>query len=96
MDRMFECFNGASRLLPTRWSAVQAGGQCTPIRRASVKSPMGWLLVLEREIARYALAHGGYGLIGIQTHFFIFEAPSQPFDEHVIPPAPASIHTERP
>lgn len=33
--------------------------------------------------------------IGMKIDLFIFEAPPQPFYEHIVPPTPGPIHTDR-
>lgn len=62
--------------------------------RLAVKRPMRSLLVIAQQIVRPAFARGPHGLIGIQIDRFVFETPPQPFDKHVVPPAPRPIHTD--
>jgi len=34
------------------------------------------------------------GLEGIEEHAFVFQRPPQPFDEHVVHPAPTPVHRD--
>ncbi len=51
-------------------------------------------LIVEGHVARHPLLGVGDGLIGMEIDLFIFEAPPQPFDEHIIPPPLRPIHTD--
>ncbi len=51
-------------------------------------------LVIEGHVARHPLLGSADRLIGMEIHLFVFETPPQPFDEHVVAPAPGPIHTD--
>ena len=51
-------------------------------------------LVVERQIAFQALMRGPDGLVGVQIHLLVFDALPESFDEHVVPPAPFSVHAD--
>lgn len=74
--------------------AVQAGFPEHAIGRASVKRAMRPELIIEPQVTGHALLSIVNGLVDVERDLFIFKAPPQPFDEHIIPPAPGPIHTD--
>jgi len=51
-------------------------------------------LIVEGHVTRHTFARGSDGLVGMEIHLLIFEAPPQPFDEDVVPPPPDPIHAD--
>lgn len=51
-------------------------------------------LIVESHVTRHAFARGPDGLLGLEIHLLIFEAPPQPFDEDVVPAPPDPIHAD--
>lgn len=50
-------------------------------------------LIIKDQVVCPALPSVMDGLIGMEIHLFVFEAPLQPFDEDVVSPSPGPIHT---
>lgn len=77
--------------------SLRGGGPCglvlpvDAIGRASVKRAMRPDLIVEGHGLRHPLVDLADGLVGVEGDFFVFEAPPQPLDEDIVPPAPSPI-----
>src|SRR5262249_60535536 len=52
---------------------------------------MGTLLVVEAEVGRQARLQLGHSLIILDVDVFVFDAPPEPLDEHVVQGPPPTI-----
>ena len=76
-------------------------GLCQPhwvevnlIRRLAIKALMPPSAVVEREVPTQATSSLPGILVGLEIDLLVFHAAPQTFDEHVVHPAPASVHTD--
>lgn len=50
--------------------------------------------IVKGQISANADAGFGYGLVGVEVDFFVFDRTPEPFDEHVVPPRTLAVHRD--
>ncbi len=93
LDSFRQLLSGAWRFEPTRPRRLVL--LVHAIGRASVKRATRPDLIAEGHVARHPLVGIADGLVGMKIDLFVFEAPPQPFHEHIIlSPSPRPIHID--
>src|SRR6516165_4467061 len=64
------------------------------VGRPTIQARMRPLAVVERQVTADRATRLGHAVIGAQIDLFVLDGPPQPFDEHVVAPRAATIHTD--